>query len=415
MKKVLNSGENHLVKMKKGLTRRENLLVDLLFLASILIFVNIGPVSISFPIGIIALLYFSRRVKFRLFKNSIVWLTLLFAIGFLSSLLSEIPFESNLYFIIQFVYWLLLASMVGEMYACIDKKSMAKFLAGGSVVLGAVYLMFGSASQNSVAFCLVVISPLGLYGLDKKSSKILYSLLLLLYMFFNESRTGFVILVIEMMFVYSRLFHIKNLRLITIGGIVIVVLFFLTPLHSVVGKAIEPYNEDVGNLLSDPETVFYYDKSWIQRKIQVQKGMQIFKEHPAIGVGPTNFSKLDVNVDISGINADDTTLEAVMKGSSNRSTHNSYVTLLSEFGIIGLLAFVFFVIAYLKTVFRNTKSFDDFEYMLFVCVIGMMVYFYTIAALYGTAVWLFYGLIYGYTNLYRKVKYRRVKYRRIKK
>jgi O-antigen ligase len=410
MKKVLTRGENRLVKTKKALTKSESLLINLLFLTSILIFIKIGPVSISFPIGVVALFYFSRQVRFRLFKNSIIWLTLLFAVGFLSALLSEIPFESNLYFIIQFVYWLLLASMVGELYNYIDKKSMAKFLAGGSVVLGAVYLLFGSATQNSVAFCLVVISPLGLYGLGKKRSKILYSLLLLVYMFFNESRTGFAILAIEMIFVYSQLFHIKNLRLITIVGIVIVALFFLTPLHSVVGTAIMPYNEDVGNLISDPESVFYYDKSWIQRKVQVQKGLQIFKEHPAIGVGPSNFSKLDVDINVSGIqNVDDTTLDTVMKGSSNRSTHNSYVTLLSEFGIIGLLAFVFFIIAYLRIVFRNSKSLDDFEYMLFVCVIGMLVYFYTIAALYGTAVWLFYGLIYGYTNMYRRVKYRSIK------
>lgn len=382
---------------------RNTLLINLLFLTSVLIFLHIGPLSISFPVGVIALLNFSGKVRLRLFQYPFVLLTLLFIVGLISSALSELPFKDNIYFMVQFLYWLLLAIMVGELYPYINFKLLSRTLAYGSIILGAVYFLLGGATQNSVAFCLVVIAPLGLYGIEKRSGQIIYALVLLFYMLFNESRTGLAILVIEMLFVFSRLFAIHKLTNILLSIIGTVVLIMTTPLHISLGEAIEPYNPDMALLISDPDAVFYSDKSWIQRKIQVQKGMQIFEEHPLIGIGPSNFSKLEIDIDVSnmqGVDAD--ALNAALSRADFRSSHNSYVSLLSEFGIIGTLFFLLFIFKFLIIAFRNSKRLDDFEFLLLVCCIGMCLYFYNITALYGTSAWLFYGLLCGYINKYRK-------------
>ena len=388
-----------------GLSKKDNLLINLLFLSAMLVFINLGPVSISFPIGVFALLFFSRRFRLRLFSGSIVWLTIMFATGVLSCMISEIPFEQDIYFLIQFFYWLLLTAMIGQMYPYIDKNALCKTIATGSLILGFVFLFLRLGSQNSVAFCLVVFSPLGIFGLKKRLFRVFYALLIIFIMFFNESRSGMAILSVEMLFIFAKLYNIKNLRIIATGITLLFTVLFMTPLHTILGNAISPFNEEVGMLLSDPDAVMYSDKSWIQRRVQQQKGLQIFKEHPVIGIGPSNFSKLNINIDVSGIeNVDIKALNTAIKKSDSRSAHNSYILMLSEFGLVGTISWAFFLIAFLRIAIRNSKRFDGFEFALFVCVVGMSVYFYTISAFYGTFAWLFYGLMYGYTRQYKKTK-----------
>ena len=106
---------------------------------------------------------------------------------------------------------------------------------------------------------------------------------------------------------------------------------------------------------------------------------------------------MDIRINENAISdkIDANVLQAVMKRSDNRSTHNTYITLLSEFGVIGTTLWILFIFPFLWLMYKRLKTINDFEYMIFVTTIGMSVYFYTIAALYGTAAWLFYGLIYG--------------------
>ena len=106
---------------------------------------------------------------------------------------------------------------------------------------------------------------------------------------------------------------------------------------------------------------------------------------------------MDIRINENAISnkVDANALQAVMKRSDNRSTHNTYITLLSEFGVIGTTLWILFIFPFLWLMYKRLKTINDFEYMILVTTIGMSVYFYTIAALYGTVAWLFYGLIYG--------------------
>ncbi len=391
--------------MLTHLSKTDTRLINILFLTSILVFINIGPVSVSFPIGLMVLVYFSRRIHFKLFRKPVLWLTLLVLTGYISSILSDIPFVNNLYFLIQLFYWLLLTCTIGQLYPYIDKKMLGKTIVVGTIILGTVNFLLGWGTQNSVAFTLVIFTPLGLYGIGKKALTFLYAFLMLFFMFFNESRSGFFILTFEMLFLFFQYFQLRKMKIIIVSIVSVFVLFFFTPLNTIIGKFIEPYNPEVAALLIDSDAVFSTDKSWIQRKIQVQKGLQLFEEHPIIGIGPNNFSKTYVDIDITNIqNVDEATLIETLKKADYRSTHNSYITLLSEFGAVGLAFFILFLIPFLIKSFQNINYKGESDFLLVVAVVGMCLYFYTIAAFYGTAAWLFYGLIYGYTNSYRKSK-----------
>lgn len=381
------------------LGKSENNIICLLFFASIMVFANIGGVSCSLPIGAYALLKFYFKPKPSLFSKHIKWLSYLFLVGVISSIFSSVSFQfRNAYFLAQFLYWLLLARAIGALYPVIDKKQMSWTIVLGCSILGACNLLLGLGTQNSVAFILVVLGPLGMYGLNNRRWQLFYGILLWGLMLFNESRSGLAILTVELLFIMCL--HVSKTRVkqIVIVLSVLIGVFVMSPqLRKIAGNIIEPYNEEMAMLLTNPEQVQAYDKSWIQRQVQVQKGIQIFEEYPVIGIGANNFTPMDIRINENAISdkIDANVLQAVMKRSDNRSTHNTYITLLSEFGVIGTTLWILFIFPFLWLMYKRLKTINDFEYMIFVTTIGMSVYFYTIAALYGTAAWLFYGLIYG--------------------
>lgn len=382
------------------LSKTDNRLINLLFLSALLIFIKIGPVSASFPVGVVTLLHFFSRIRWdQLVRQPLIWLLFLFFVGTISSIISEVHFDfSVFYMLIQFFYWLLLTCLVGQLYPYLNKQLLSKVIAYCSVLLGLANLFLGVATQNSVAFILVIISPLGVFGFRRSIFKLAYVLILLAIMLFNESRTGMLVLFVEALFIIARVFRLRNMRIVILFvGMVVALIIGNPSIRESIGSMIAPYNTDVAELLTNREGVLTTDKSWLQRRIQIQKGLQIVKKHPYVGIGPGNFSRIDMNIDFSGLDIDDGVLNSLVNKANHRSTHNTYITLLSEFGIIGTVLFALFLLSYFWTVLRYSKYMDDFDYVLFVSTIGMCVYFYTIASLYGTISWLFFGLIYGYT------------------
>lgn len=386
------------------LSKSDNRVIGMLFVCAIMIFLNLGFVSISFPMGIYALYRFNSRLSSSFWNKNICWLTCLFIIGIISCILSPVPFSfKTFYFLFQFGYWLCLARMIGELYPVLDKKQISKCIGWSCLILGAVYIFLRLGTQNAVAFILVVLGPIGINGFEGKK-KLYYGLTISMMMLFNDSRSGLAILLAEMLFVSNMHISRKRINYLMAISVASLVIFVSSPyLRTMAGNAIEPYNQEMALLLTNPEIVQSRDKSWLQRKVQVQKGLQIFRDNPVIGIGANNFTLMTIEIDYSDLRhqIDINTLEAVERAADNRSTHNTYITLLSEFGFLGILVWILFIGSAIVLLYKNVKVLSNFEYCVFICALGMSVYFYTIAALYGTAAWLFYGLLYGCYSKYR--------------
>lgn len=378
---------------------KETRLLNLLFATSIIIFIGLGPVSLSFPIGLYFLYLMHKYVPISITHKSIRSLTILACGGVVSSILSPMPFSfSNTIILAQMFYWLMLATCVGELYPIIDKVSLSKTIAVCCIILGLCNILFGVATQNSVAFTIVILGPLGVFGFKSQKVKIAYMMSLFVIMIFNESRTGFAITSVQMFIIGVYSYKKDKIKQVLLATFVLLSIFISSPiLRMFAGSILEPYNEEVALLLTSPDEVNAYDKSWIQRQVQVQKGIQIFQEHPILGVGPLNFTSYQVKIDLSKLsdNIDPNELNAVMKHSENRSAHNSYVTLLAEFGIVGFICWTLFILTYIITSIKKFHDFDFFDFSVFVAVLGLSVYFYTIAGFYGTSTWLLLGLMYG--------------------
>jgi O-antigen ligase len=163
---------------------------------------------------------------------------------------------------------------------------------------------------------------------------------------------------------------------------------------------------EVAELFKNRERVLEQDKSWLVRKTQIDKGIDLFKKYPLSGVGWGHFRYVRADLDIRQYKYlhrayDDYAL--------TRSSHNSYIQVLAETGVLG---FVPFITIQIYIVWLVLKSFVWSRSVNVVCTIGasllgIAIYFWTVSTVTG-AVWYFVmGLFAGaVVDEQRKVKFR---------
>lgn len=376
--------------------RKRSILIYLLFAFSILTMYKFRAFSLSFIFGFVLVVTALSYSKFFFTPRGYSLLLLLFVIiSYLSLLVSDFPSGNQMFMrIIQIFYWFLLALYVFNSYEYIDKKELSGVVFITVMVYLVINLKYHLVLRNEVAYTVIIMGPLGLFFQSKYWHRILYSLLLLFLMIILGSRTGALICLIQMIlfFILFTPKIQKFAKYVIIFITIVLLLANLSPIRSSFGNLILPVNQRLGTLLIEPQEVFTNDISWLQRRAQIRKGIQIFEEHPFIGIGVFNFQNYNVTIDLSGINTNRSTIRNI----DNRSSHNAYISLLSETGIIG---FGTIVLMFLLTLVRLFVHLDrigsSFEAAIFISFIGMLIYFYFISSFFGTSSWLLYGLCLG--------------------
>jgi len=371
-------------------------LIYLLFVFATLSMLNSGAFSTSLIFGALLLILSFKNFRFFLVPRGISMLLLIFIlICYISLLTTVVPFgEQHKIRIIQVFYWFLLAIFIFNSYDYIDKEKLSKVVFLTVLIYLLINLRYRLVLRNEVAFTVIIMGPLGFLFSPKYIFRMLYALAIVTLMIFLGSRAG-AIICFSQIILFFILFapklnrHAKHL---TILLMIIAFSVNLTPVRNTLGRFITPMNERVGSFLLNPGEVYLNDISWLQRRAQIQKGFQIFKEHPLLGIGIFNFQEYKVDIDISGINNSRGTIRNI----NSRSSHNVYISLLSETGILGLSVVVVMFLLILLNLFVNfNKIAGTFEAAVFISLIGMLVYFYFISSFFGTSSWLLYGLCLG--------------------
>lgn len=379
-----------------SLGRYRNVLLMILFAFATFTIFNVGSISLSFVFGIVLILLSLREWRFFFVPRGLTKFLVLFVfVALISLVLSEVPaINTTPVRAAQLVYWLLLALFVVNSYDYINKKVLSKvvFLAALSFIILNVTLL--PVSQNGVAFTVIIVGPLGYFFLKKYFYRLIYALLLVSLMLLNGSRTGAILAFVQTV-IFTFLFTprlIKYARLLLITVSLLAVSLNLEPVRTAVGHLVNPVNERVGELLINPKEVFRNDMSWLQRRAQINKGLQIFEIHPLLGIGIFNFPRYGIDIDVSNIETD----RGKIRNIDYRSAHNAYVALLAETGILGfsviILMFAFALWAFIK---KLNQIGGTFEGCVFISFIGLLGYFYLISGFFGSSAWLIYGLILG--------------------
>jgi O-antigen ligase len=128
----------------------------------------------------------------------------------------------------------------------------------------------------------------------------------------------------------------------------------------------------------------------------IDKGEEIIRHYPLIGVGPNNFKfyKAELNT----YKTYDRLQSIEKKIFDNKtSAHNTYLQVVTEFGVIGALLYVLILIKPVWLFFKNFISSNlTVEHLSLISLFGILIHFYTIANLSGALPWFILGLSWTY-------------------
>lgn len=140
------------------------------------------------------------------------------------------------------------------------------------------------------------------------------------------------------------------------------------------------------------------DKSYAARLLMNQKAGYIFRQKPVFGVGLGNFKS--TSVPLTEIDLPDVYGGYYSQSRfDTKSSHNSYLQLLAEVGLVGIIPFALLIATLAVKGFWATlahaKRGEFWAVPVYASFIGMSVHLWALAGLTGTVVWFVYGLVAG--------------------
>jgi O-antigen ligase len=136
------------------------------------------------------------------------------------------------------------------------------------------------------------------------------------------------------------------------------------------------------------------DKSFAIRELMIQKGERLFLDSPLIGAGIGRFRDASVPLDIPQVLS-----YAGQDHFDVKSAHNSYIALLGETGLAGMVPYAILMlllaIGGLRSVVRLARAGVIWPIATYASFIGMTVHLWALSGLTGTVPWFIYGLVAG--------------------
>ena len=389
--------------------QKHNTLIHLfyvLIISSTLTFLNLGIFSFSFIFGFVLIIK-SLSVDISLFKveGIMILLLLYITIVFLSFLFSPAGITIDSFkLMFQSFYWFIIALILKNIFRYIKEEKLSKILFYCLIILALNRILginFFGSSQNAVSFSFVILGPLSVFFISNKFKKLFCIVILLTLSLLIESRTGFIIFTVQMILLSlnDNRFIFKKIKsfLFIITFAIILMIMNIKPISQFLGEKISMVEPRLGFALQNLDKLYYLDKSIILRKIQFEKGMQLFNKYPFLGVGMDNF----VKTEITNFNPDSEYFSiaspyGLKKNKLNRGSHNSHLSVLTE---LGIFAFIFIELFFLIKFLTNVRNYNDlsskFENNLFISFLGLFFYYFMISMHYSTQTWILFGLYSG--------------------
>lgn len=365
-----------------------------------IMFAKIGGISFTFFIFLIIIYKFLKNKK-KLFRLSglVDYLVILFfAILILSMIYGEETYRPYGEFAdikkgIQMIYWMMLALFLKTWTHKFNFYQIGKYLFYGLLVLVLGYFLLGAASPNAFSFTMVLSTPIALYYIMRRFSFLMLFFIsssLFFFVFLSGSRTGAIVIMFQVLIylLAAKLIRKKTLPLLIS---VFMLIAIITPiiydtLKVEIASIISPYNPDLAKLIANTDKTLSEDKSWLERKQYIIKGISIFKEHPLLGIGAGRFKYYWVNMEVIP------ELGKSLDFLNRHSPHNSYIQVLAGSGIIALtimLLLQYFVLKKsFKLLFAATRN---YKLPIVLSFLGMSIYFYVIANAFGSITWVVIG------------------------
>ncbi len=321
-------------------------------------------------------------------------------------------FMTSFQIITQYGYWILIAAffvVYRDRYSAVEVSKWLFFGVISSIIgfyLFVYKIEIGPLkittlpTRNGFVFTLLCCIPIAFNYLSTRFTRnymYLFFGFFILVMLLSNGRSGAVIIIIQVMLM-SGILYPRWLKTIKIIIIPLVILFitlqsaFFQPLINIFANNVESISPRFAGLLkSEGEGDLEMDKSWLIRKLMIDKSQEIFSKYPTLGIGANNFIYYD---------ADLYTLFRYQRLGgdtkdfyNSRSAHNSYIQILSEFGILG---FVIFILILFRPIASLLRVFNDEDFninnLALISLFGISMHFYAISSITGAIPWMVIGM-----------------------
>ena len=310
--------------------------------------------------------------------------------------------------LIQNAYWLLTFVITSYFASCANILERTAKLLGWAVFALALARLFEAViwgavntyesvtrllTPNTYGFLFSTFFPFLLVPLfavkgGNKFLPITRVLIVAVAVVINGSRSSWISVAAGTIFFILLLFFLRSrkvgMTLFLLSVLVVSILLGLNLLPEPVQSAISLRASTFQNLEQD--------KSYVFRKLMVQKGLKLFEESPIIGVGASRFRKESVELELSGV------FRFYSQSSfDQKSAHNSYVGFLAETGLIGSIPLLVLILMLafqgVKSAASHARRGDLWALSVMASFVGMSIHMWTISALAGTVTWFAYGLV----------------------
>lgn len=334
----------------------------------------------------------------------------------ISSIGAGMKFNADLFFnsikiLPNYIYWATIVIGIGNIGFKVSKiLDIYKIIFWGVVasiftfhLAPFIFPWMGKISPNAFAFLLIIFSPLATSYVHqtKKSNSltILFILFVTLAGFLSGSRSASLLTLIGCFGVLALNSWVNMLIL----GFSITFFTIAAPEileNPGVKSTIRGLNERTYEILYNTGETLETDLSYLTRLALIEKGMSIFNDHPITGVGVNNFTKLnfDIQFEFEGGQLLEHKEDVIAEGTS---AHNSYISFLSEGGIlllIPMLFLMFYPTYYFVTKFNQVDSKDR---AIFIGVICMSIHSWFISGMLNVFGWYLLGIANSYI-IYKK-------------
>lgn len=314
--------------------------------------------------------------------------------------------------LVQYSYWILVAALCIYKRKEIDFMQLSKWVFYGTIaaIIGFYLLGFevdlvvlsidSKDSRNGFVFTLLCCIPIVFYYLYHKYSQTqtyLWLLFFIIAMLFTNGRSGAIIIMLQSLLllgVFKRFFRRLSMFFLAIALMPMILTGSGDYDQIMEGAAV--YFEDINPrfaklLKQEGEGDLDMDKSWLLRELMIDKGIEIYEKHPVLGVGPNGFkyydSKFNTLSDYSRLGGH------TEEYYNSRSSHNSYIQVLADFGLLGMTAFLLLLsVPILYFLWNYIRGKADITMVPIIGLLGSAFHYYAITAITGAIGWFVLGL-----------------------
>jgi O-antigen ligase len=392
------------IKIRTGIEKYLGYLTFFIGFPSILV----AGINLSLFVFIILIGKFQSAFEVIRIKYTIHYIMLFFIIGTLVSVFDvdtsmSGSLERAMAVLPNYLYWALLVIVLVNMIKYLDLEYITKFLLFG-VAISILFKQFkidvtflNPLSGNTYAFLMICFStPCATY-IQKKYGT-LYSVVFILIVIASllqlERRAGFTLIVLS----YICSVGFQTIKMVTFLRVAVIALIVgtVSQLDST-ERLIFDNSPRIHRLLYENDEVATTDESLLVRKAQIEKGLSIFADNPVTGIGLNNFSSYDV--EIEG-NFEGSEIVLRKEGLSEKSSHNSYINLLAEGGLLllipVLLMIIYNIYSFVVYYTKRTPLENSFYWSLMFCVIHL----YFITDILNVFTWFMFGLVSAISTKY---------------